>query len=567
MTQSFITVFSVSLDNDEITQHGSENILLHGFLWDVLVDTKDSDFFDCYLCCENANGDSKNKWSCGTTFSLQSYESGGAEQLKTTSYVFNNEVQNWGWGKFMKKYERKIIKITACVTITSITLGTPSIEPITPDNISAVMFQRRLSIKNLDNNVSYTCHEANGKTWLAHIQKPEANKLKFKVECYDTQTGTLENLDKSVLIVMEESKNVRQTRGLGEFFNFNLKNNVGSTVKATFIIDYVLPLYSGPPGVDFGREYLSLPAHGNNSFLLKDNTSIPLSSYILARNSPVLKNLIEKEGELDHDVTDFEPEAVRIFADACYSGNLEKLSDSTEFKIFCDFVKMVSVFKVEWAKGGCLEFYRKHLPKPSEDFNSYWEYALLALDSVIKHTDVSLLDHLLSCIPENKLKFQFRLPQLIADTTKRAHLDLIMVVVVEFNLVEKFTEQILTVLMMNGRFPLLTYWLENFNFSLCDKDALPLLAEAVEQNGSADLSCELITLLKSESGKADDENKDENLIPEDGTLATLARNRWSKMKTSTWPCSKKRPFSIIRRSLQKGEHFTAKDNDAPTMGC
>eukprot|EP00116_Pleurobrachia_bachei_P003225 sb/3463487/ len=565
MTQSFTTGFSVSLDNDETTQHFSDQKLLHGFLWRVSVETNDPYFFGYYLHC--ANIDSTTEWSCGTTFSLQS-DFGEAKRL-TTSYVFSNKTVNlgYGWGKFVKKDKRKTIKVTACVNITSITLGTPSIEPITPDQISAVMFQRRFSLNNLNNNVSYTSYEANGKTWLVHIQKPDANKLKLKVECYDTQTGTLENLDNSVLLVIEESKNVRQTRGLGEFFNFNLKNDVGSTVEVTFIIDYALPLFSGPPGVDFGREYLSLPAHGNNSFLLKDNTSIPLNSYILARNSPVLKGFIEKEGDLDHDVTDFEPEAVRIFADACYTGTLEKLSDETEFKVFCDFVKMVAVFKVDWAKSGCLEFYKKHLPKPSKDFNSYWEYALLGLESVIKHADASLLEHLLSCIPENKLKFQFRLPQLIAESTKRTHLDLIMALVVEFNLVEKFTEQILTVLMMNSRFPLLTYWLENFNFSLCDKDVLPLLAEAVEQNGSADLSCEFITVLKSESEKSDDENKDENLIPEDGTLATIARNRWSKMKTSTWPCSKKRPFSLIRRSLQKGEQFTVKDNDAQIMGC
>ena len=105
-----------------------------------------------------------------------------------------------------------------------------------------------------------------------------------------------------------------------------------------------------PKEVNFGKEFLSLPAHGNISFSLKDGSTIPLNSYILARNSPVLKNIIEEEGELDHDLSDFEPESVQIFTDACYTDTLERLSEATEFKVLSDFVKMVSVFKIEWAK-------------------------------------------------------------------------------------------------------------------------------------------------------------------------------------------------------------------------
>eukprot|EP00116_Pleurobrachia_bachei_P007626 sb/3467888/ len=79
-----------------------------------------------------------------------------------------------------------------------------------------------------------------------------------------------------------------------------------------------------PKRFDFGRENISVPSHGNVSFTLKDGSSIPLNSYILAYNSPVLKELVEELGEIEHDVSDFEPAAVRIFVDVCYSGTLGK---------------------------------------------------------------------------------------------------------------------------------------------------------------------------------------------------------------------------------------------------
>ena len=54
-------------------------------------------------------------------------------------------------------------------------------------------------------------------------------------------------------------------------------------------------------------------------------------------------------------------------------------------------------------------------------------------------------------------------------------------------------------------------------------------------------------------------------IPNDGTLATLARNNWSEEAGSTWPCSKKRPFCLVRRKLdtegveKKGEKEREKE--------
>ena len=293
-------------------------------------------------------------------------------------------------------------------------------------------------------------------------------------------------------------------------------------------------------GFDFGREKLYRHIHGNINFSLQDGSTIPLNSYILAHNSPVLTALMEEAGELDHDVTDFDPEAVRIFVDACYTGTVEMLSDDTKFNVFSDFVKMAAVFKVDWAKEQCLGFYKRQLPKPSNDFDLYWSYALLALDSVVKYGDTQFLEYLLSIIPTEAAQVQFCFSELLAKTTKRSHLDLVMVMIVEFDLVDEFLKQILTLMAVRFQIPLLDYWLANFNFTLCDKEIVPLLKKALERNFNAGVLYKFEMSLKNDDRKNTDSASE---ISGDGTLATLARNHWNKIVDSVWPCFKKRPVS------------------------
>ena len=129
-----------------------------------------------------------------------------------------------------------------------------------------------------------------------------------------------------------------------------------------------------------------------------------------------------------------------------------------------------------------------------------------------------------------------------------------MVMAIEYDIVDQFTQQSLTLL----QFIPLNYWLENFNFNLCNADTLSLLAEAVELNINVETSCKLMKAIEDE-GKITDEiialvDKKENaevkeMILEDGTLATVARNHWRAIVSSTWPCSQKRPFSLARRQL------------------
>eukprot|EP00116_Pleurobrachia_bachei_P003219 sb/3463481/ len=253
-----------------------------------------------------------------------------------------------------------------------------------------------------------------------------------------------------------------------------------------------------PKGIDFGKDYLSIPAHGNVTFHLRGENRISLNSYILSRNSPVLKNSIEKKRALHHDVSDFEPESFLIFVDMCYTGTIDLLKMCTEFCVFRDLFKLVTVFKVDWAKLGCYQFYRSHLPSPSVDFDAYWVHSLFALDAVVKYTDFNFIDHLLTCTPESKTKFQFNILERLVETQVPSELDLIMTMVVEFGLVGDFMKQLLTVMMFKFNIPLLTYWLENFNFLLCDKETLSLLGEAVTRNTSPRISCQLMEILGAE---------------------------------------------------------------------
>eukprot|EP00116_Pleurobrachia_bachei_P003077 sb/3463339/ len=556
MAQTFSTEFSIPLSDPEKAKNYSDYKNFHGFFWYISVDLiNEPGYYSVYLHCKPI--DTVEEWSCSANWTLKVDVS---RTERNWEYTFSN-TNCFGYGarKFMTADERKVIKISANVSVISSTIGKSAIELLPPTGL----IQLSLPLSSLGSKTSYfTGQHGIERNWVVEIRKPKPGKVRLRLDGYSRETGEKENKGGSALVLVKNNPNLKKTIFLGQF---DLETQ-DESMELTFVIGYSSS-YNQPSMMNFGREYLSLPAHGNNSFLLKDNTSIPLNSLVLARNSPVLKGFIEKEGDLDHDVTDFVPEAVRIFVDACYTGTLEKLSDETEFKIFCDVVKMVAVFKVDWAKGGCLEFYRRHLPKPSEDFTAYWKYAVFALDSAVSHEVPCFLDYLLSKIPINKTQFQFSIIQLVGEITKRSHLDLILTLIVEFDLVEKFIQQILVVMMFKNRIPLLNYWLENFNFSLCNEETLPLtlLAEAVEKTTDPRLCCNFMKHLKNADVNGIEEaavDNDGDLIPKDGTLATLARNRWKKNKYETWPCSNKRPFSLARRELQKEESGGDADESA-----
>eukprot|EP00116_Pleurobrachia_bachei_P005527 sb/3465789/ len=346
----------------------SKKTIFGEFLWTIQV-TKRIEYLAVYLDCQPIH--STKEWMCKTSFSLIETSSGtkGTDNYKFSSYADN---LGWGWTEFMPWEDlagSETFTIQAAITIEDSYLGPPNVNEATSNQ---VIFHR-VANDFSSTKTQTSRHNVNDSNWLVEGQKSE-NGTKFVVKRYNKE-GKLElNLPSGAVVVTVKGPSSIETKSgdLGEAIWFEKEINVESVV--TFLIhDEPSPEVSTDvaKGFNFGREYLSHPTHGNK--------------------------FIEEEGELDHDVSDFDAQSVQIFIDACYSGTLEMLSDTTEFKVFSDFLKMVGVFKVEWAKKGCHEFFITHLPKPYEDFRAYWDYALLALDSAVKYEDWSFLDHLLSC--------------------------------------------------------------------------------------------------------------------------------------------------------------------------
>eukprot|EP00116_Pleurobrachia_bachei_P004390 sb/3464652/ len=308
-------------------------------------------------------------------------------------------------------------------------------------------------------------------------------------------------------------------------------------------------------GTDFGRQFLSVRPHGNVIFKLKDKAVIPLNSYIIAQNSSVLKNQIEEEGKLDHDLSNYDPESVRIFIDGCYSGTLSKLTDSTTIEVFRDLMLIVNKFNVEWAKDWCLDYFKRHLPKSLDNFSSYWEFALLALGASVTFENHTFMSHLISNVPDKKEVLLFHCFRLLDDPVvqhSKRKLELMLALVVEFKLLPGFMLNLHKILIQGKRNSLIDHILDNFNFGLCDDQCISNLSSAMVHRNMSRFAKSFIRAIRREKSAADDDSSDVakgKIQPLDGRLATLARNYWVLIGNSSWPCSRQRPFTLVKRQL------------------
>ena len=162
------------------------------------------------------------------------------------------------------------------------------------------------------------------------------------------------------------------------------------------------------------------------------------------------------------------------------------------------------------------------------------------MDLAVKVGNRDFMEHFISCVPDRKMHLKIQIPRLLAEITKRVNLDFLMVIVVEFKMIPDFMQHLL--LMVKHKIPLLSYLLETFNFSLCDDEMSEALTLALERYGNTRLTYNFL----SASNQGGDERKVE---AEDGTLATLARNHWTNIGNSKWPCSNDRSFSLTKRRL------------------
>eukprot|EP00116_Pleurobrachia_bachei_P002454 sb/3462716/ len=471
---------------------------------------------------------------------------------------------------------------------------------------SLISQQTSLSIRLAKSltKVSSTSHEADGKTWHMEGYKEyyvdrEKNSVKFNFyvrlarKYYETDACMFNNALVVIILHDKEIPTIK-TDVAGNWVQFEgIPGTPGETndydnIIITFVIQNPNPAWKEshyalmpnfPKRFDFGRENISVRGHGNFSFTLKDASTIAANSFILAYNSLVLKELVEEAGEIEHDVSDFEPEAVRIFVDVCYSGTLNGIRFGG-FKVFCDFVKMIAVFKVEWAFAECVMVYQMYKPN-RRDFNDdrhfddssdenvddaddgesdgeeedyaddyrLWDWALLALKLSVKFGKDLFLDQLFRPGFKDE-EFHHEISGLLVEITQRSHLDLLMALVVQWDLKDWFLHDLLTLLKSKAEIPLLKYLLETFNFSLFEYEKSKLkrlnvvLLKSFPKSGG-----ELFKKIKLEKEEDGDVTPVKQLLQLDGTLATIARNRWYKIKKSNWPCTEKRPYCSNKRDL------------------
>eukprot|EP00116_Pleurobrachia_bachei_P002742 sb/3463004/ len=562
------------------------------------------------IVCEGPINSTK-EWSCTASYSISDESSETRDEGK---HIFapGRITADWNttfpWDQAYISGEKGDIGDFSCfgnadlgsatffeIVIDDIFIGTPTLTAIIPNSVTFT-----LNVRNFTTELLSTSHVEDGMTWQVegYKEKAENHKPNLNVRLVGSYRNTYRcgyvHLVPMVVIILNDKGNPTiKTESEGKWVQFKAFNDDPDKM-LTFVI-YFSSYAQGytynfepvlPKRFDFERENISVPAHGNASFTLKDGSTIAANSFILAYNSPVLKKLFEEAGEIEHDVSDFEPEAVRIFVDVCYSGKLDIINDKiwdkvdySGFKAFSDFVKMIAVFKVDWAFAECSTLYGLYgpikdvplcPPQPFLDNNirddsgdgyNFWEWALLALKLSVKFGNYLFLDLVKdygslfnSEDPEDpfnaemKLKredFLQQIPELLVEITQRSHLDLVMVLVVEWGFEDEFLHDLLTLLKVKAKIPLLKYLLETFNLSGLYSYSNPKLNR---------LNTVLIKSFPSNGGWIMTTNyevceKDVRVLELDGTLATIARNRWYKIKDSNWPCSEKRPFYYNKRDL------------------
>eukprot|EP00116_Pleurobrachia_bachei_P003162 sb/3463424/ len=547
----------------------SENIIDDVFFKDLkllLGMTQDGDNIGLQLSLKPIN--SAKEWYCDASFIITGKINREDKSTELVHHTFSKS-SSWKLDKFVTRDKTYPVfkTIKAQIKINSSYIGQPLAMEKQP--MKLVIFERSLNDFLTDDIVS-TSHKEDGFTWIVEGRKT-GNGVEFRMyetcrtnrdgyysrQCIITIGSSSSGLDS--LFRASAMKKARFGGGTSfiEFDNNEIpvNNNCSGDMipVVTFVIDRgIRRTVAKYDRTDFGADYLEIPAQSGIS---RDGTTIPLNSYILSRNSPVLKNLIEKEGELDHDVTDFEPETVRLFIDACYSGTLESPDlfsySSTENRpVMKELFKMFAVFQVEWALEELyFTLYRRWGMQPCTvtKIEKYWDIAVLALDGYIKHDNRIFLEHFLLQPFETfcRQMFHIYLSKLITKITKRSEMDLLMVLVVQFDFITDFHQQLCSMLLMEQQIPLLGYILENFNLALYEQrsyEALILALKPTRFSYYRDIT----------SGRY--LGKALSPVPNDGTLATMARNHWCKIEDSTWPCfNSKRPFSVKRWDYKK--HF------------
>ena len=105
---------------------------------------------------------------------------------------------------------------------------------------------------------------------------------------------------------------------------------------------------------DFGIRHLGKPVHGNLVLILKDDVKVKVNSVIMSLNSPLIDKITTDLNQSSIDVCGFTKEAMDIFVEAMYSGEVEKMTKDN----FREINEMSYAFHVLWLKKYCWKFFK-----------------------------------------------------------------------------------------------------------------------------------------------------------------------------------------------------------------
>ena len=89
--------------------------------------------------------------------------------------------------------------------------------------------------------------------------------------------------------------------------------------------------------------------HTTTVLIIRDSDPLCVTTKTLTENSPVFHNIIVECGFEEHDMSDFDPAAVRVFLTLLD----DKKMDNIEGHLFREINKLATAFKVEWLKRDC----------------------------------------------------------------------------------------------------------------------------------------------------------------------------------------------------------------------
>ena len=114
---------------------------------------------------------------------------------------------------------------------------------------------------------------------------------------------------------------------------------------------------------DFGIDNMYDPFHGNVSIEFNDDTKLKVNSLILSWNSATFCYFFNELRLSNVEIKDFSKEAVIVFLESLYTGDL-KLDKS----LFREINKLSFVFKTKWLSDRCMEFFNQLCESVSYEF-------------------------------------------------------------------------------------------------------------------------------------------------------------------------------------------------------